>query len=258
MDNVKEPLIPDIKPSKDDIEMRQRQNKSRRSPAAAGPANTTGKSAGAGLVAVALLLALLGLAAAGYLYTLVQTMQTELLAARQTLQQQSVNLQQLNERLSVTGENASLSLDALKVLLKEHDSEIRKLWDVANKRNKGMIASNEKAIANNTAVLTGLKSEADKQQISLTTQQATLEQQQLASSALSERVSSVEAALLSLPESELRIAQNSEAVQMTGRSVASLKESLANRQQEIETLRKQLRQVESRITTLHTPAATKP
>ena len=45
---------------------------------------------------------------------------------------------------------------------------------------------------------------------------------------------------------------------MTGRSVAILKESLANRQQEIETLRKQLRQVESRITTLHTPAATKP
>ncbi|MDO6806614.1 hypothetical protein Q4595_29415, partial [Wenyingzhuangia sp. 1_MG-2023] len=78
--------------------------------------------------------------------------------ARQIIEEQSSNLKLLNERLSATGENASLSLDALKVLLKEHDSEIRKLWDVANKRNKGLIASNEKAIAASIASLKALQS----------------------------------------------------------------------------------------------------
>ncbi|MDP2505719.1 MULTISPECIES: hypothetical protein [unclassified Oceanobacter] len=251
MDNVKEPLIPDIKPSQDDIEMRQRQTKPRRTSPAKADSKPSGSS---GLAVVAVLLALAALGGGAYLFKMLQAQQYELLEARQIIEEQSSNLKLLNERLSATGENASLSLDALKVLLKEHDSEIRKLWDVANKRNKGLIASNEKAIAASIASLKALQSRIE---TSLTEQQTLLEQQQLASSALSERVSANEAGLLSLPESELRIAQNSEAVQMASRNVASLKTSLASRQQEIDSLRKQLRQVELRITTLHAPAATK-
>ena len=46
----------------------------------------------------------------------------------------------LQERLTSTDEQANLSVDAIKILLKEQDHEIRKLWDLANKRNKNDIA----------------------------------------------------------------------------------------------------------------------
>src|SRR5690554_7237185 len=42
----------------------------------------------------------------------------------------------------LTGENANMSVDALKSIVKEHDSEIRKLWDLSNKRNRSDIAAN--------------------------------------------------------------------------------------------------------------------
>ena len=90
------------------------------------------------------------------------------------LRSQAQNIEVLNERLSVTGENANLSVDALKTIVKEHDSEIRKLWDLANKRNRADIGMNSKAIA-------GLKTDLSKADKEL---RAALEQQkkQLASS----------------------------------------------------------------------------
>ena len=45
----------------------------------------------------------------------------------------------LQERLVSTDEQANLSVDAIKILLKDQDHEIRKLWDLANKRNKNDI-----------------------------------------------------------------------------------------------------------------------
>lgn len=48
----------------------------------------------------------------------------------------------LQKRLVSTDEQANLSVDALKVIIKEQDHEIRKLWDVSNKRNKRNINKN--------------------------------------------------------------------------------------------------------------------
>ena len=52
----------------------------------------------------------------------------------------------LQQRLSSTDEQSNLSVDAIKILLKEQDHEIRKLWDVANKRNKNDIADNTRSL----------------------------------------------------------------------------------------------------------------
>lgn len=50
----------------------------------------------------------------------------------------------LETRLSSSDEDSSLSSAAIKVMLKEQDGEIRKLWDLANKKNRNGIASNAK------------------------------------------------------------------------------------------------------------------
>jgi hypothetical protein len=52
----------------------------------------------------------------------------------------------LQQRLSSTDEQSNLSVDAIKILLKEQDHEIRKLWDVANKHNKSNIAKNVRSL----------------------------------------------------------------------------------------------------------------
>lgn len=48
----------------------------------------------------------------------------------------------LQDKLTNTGEQANLSVDAMKIILKELEHEVRKLWDVSNKRNKNDIANN--------------------------------------------------------------------------------------------------------------------
>jgi archaellum component FlaC len=53
----------------------------------------------------------------------------------------------LQQRLSSTDEQSNLSVGAIKILLKEQDNEIRKLWDVAYKRNKNNIAKNTSGLA---------------------------------------------------------------------------------------------------------------
>merc|ERR1711879_1071775 len=84
-------------------------------------------------------------------------------------------------QLSVTDESATVSLQALKVMLKEHDSEIRKLWAIANKRNKQNIAANGKALDKQEKQLTA-------QTTALTSLETELSQQQLTASELSERL----------------------------------------------------------------------
>ena len=59
----------------------------------------------------------------------------------------ATNLGVLNDKLSASDENSTLSLGALKVLLKDNATEIRKLWDLTNKTNKPNIAKNTKAIS---------------------------------------------------------------------------------------------------------------
>ena len=60
----------------------------------------------------------------------------------------------LQERLVNTDEQANLSVDAIKILLKEQDHEIRKLWDLANKRNKKDIAKTKERLDDQNKLIT--------------------------------------------------------------------------------------------------------
>lgn len=78
--------------------------------------------------------------------------QLQLLKKQSGLQLQA--LQVLQHKLTSTDEQANLSVDAIKILLKEQDHEIRKLWDLANKRNKKNIEKHKERLDDQSKLLT--------------------------------------------------------------------------------------------------------
>ncbi|MEX2489397.1 MAG: hypothetical protein WD356_07715 [Pseudomonadales bacterium] len=58
------------------------------------------------------------------------------------------NVRMLEERLQATGTDVSKTLSTVQGRLDTNENEIRKLWDVSNKRNKQWIRDNEEAVAN--------------------------------------------------------------------------------------------------------------
>ena len=232
MDKDKEPLLSDMKPSQEDIALRQKQLQARKAAAAraaagSSPAKQPASAKPSQTLAIsALVLAVILAALSGWLFTQLQSQQQQLLNAEKLLRSQAQNIEVLNERLSVTGENANLSVDALKTIVKEHDSEIRKLWDLANKRNRADIATNSKAIA-------GLKTDLSKADKAL---RDALEQQkkQLASNdaaaqsreaELKKRLQKAEAQLVSLSGTELRLVQQGETIQALENEIARMKKA---------------------------------
>lgn len=241
MSNRNEPVVPDIVPSADDIELRNKQRQSRRQGAARSSQPAERSSGGGAVALIALLVALSAGGGAGYLWVELQASNQRLADAMAVLEQQSEMIHKLNQQLSVTDESATVSLQALKVMLKEHDSEIRKLWDVANKRNKRNIAANGKAlgeqkkqVATHTATLKELESQ--------------LSQQQLNASTLSERLGKAEADAQSLPpEAELRLAQLNESIQTAQQQIAALKKA----DKQFSSLKTSIQQLDHRIGLLH-------
>lgn len=246
MPNRNEPVVPDMVPSVDDIESRNRQRHSRRQGAARSSQSTKrqsndGGGGGGALALVALLVALSASGGAGYLWVELQAAHQRLNDSTAVLEQQGEMIHKLNQQLSVTDESATVSLQALKVMLKEHDSEIRKLWAIANKRNKQNIAANGK-------VLTQQKKLIASQATALKTLESQLSQQQLNTSTLSERLGKAEADAQSLPpEAELRLAQLNESIQTAQQQIAALKKA----DKQFSSLKTSIQQLDHRIGLLH-------
>ncbi|WP_430460108.1 hypothetical protein ACQUQU_12915 [Thalassolituus sp. LLYu03] len=260
MDKEKEPIVPGMKPSQEDIALRQKQLAARKAAAqraqAAGlrptPVAVSAPAPKQTLATIALLVAVAMGGLAGFMFMQFQTMQQQLANAEKIIRSQAENLNVLNEKLSVTGENANMSLDALKVLIKEHDAEIRKLWDVANKRNKTDIASNQKAIegvkSSVAALDKDLKASGDKARQA----EAALDKKVDASaSELKKRMAKLEAGALDLPaENQLRIAQNSEQIQTLEATLTKMRQSggnLADMKLEIEDIQIRLDRLQNAV-----------
>lgn len=152
MSNEQEPM-PKMQASQDDIALRQKQLQQRRVAAQRAaktrPASTNQVIAPAPkqtIAIVALLLSLAMAAFSGFLFTQLQEANAQLKKAESILNGHATNLSTLNDKLSASDENSNLSVDALRILLKDNGKEIRKLWDLSNKTNKPRIAKNGKAI----------------------------------------------------------------------------------------------------------------
>ncbi|WP_422468745.1 MULTISPECIES: hypothetical protein [unclassified Endozoicomonas] len=104
-----------------------------------------GKSSGAGyLVSGVLFVLLAGVTAGGYWQ--VTELQKALKETRQELQATRDQLGLVTGQVSQTGESINQSDSIFRSELKEVNSEIRKLWDVANKRNRQWINENKDKI----------------------------------------------------------------------------------------------------------------
>lgn len=223
MSKDNDPIMSDIKPSQEEIALRQKQLQARKAAAARSAQGMRTSSAKAPaakqtLATAALMLAVVVGVLAAFMLMQLQNLQKSLDEAQAVIQSQANNIEVLNEKLSVTGENANMSVDALRSTVKEHGSEIRKLWDLSNKRNRSEISANSKEI-------TSIKSEISKAKASVAAQQkksSELEQQWVKAN---ERLAKVEFSTKSLAEIEMRISQQSESIQALQTNVAELKKS---------------------------------
>ena len=100
---------------------------------------------------------LAGVAAAGYWQ--VSELHKTLADTRQVLEETRQQLSQVTGQVSQTGETMAQSDSSFRSELKVVNSEIRKLWDVSNKRNRQWITENRQ----NVEKLQKLVSEAAKQ-----------------------------------------------------------------------------------------------
>lgn len=132
--------LPTIAPSSDDIETRRRGGGRR---GEVGPGRTGGSTH---LVVTNVVMALLiaGLTACGWFIVA----QNEALAAvRSGIESVEQRLGRIEDRLQLTGDALSETESKTQQQLDFWESEIRKLWDVSNKRNRDWIQDNQKAIA---------------------------------------------------------------------------------------------------------------
>ena len=130
--------MPSIAPSQDDIA-------SRRTSRRGEPVTSRSRSSAAGVV-INLVMALLiaGLTASGWF---IATQNDALAEARIERGEAVARLERIERRLSLTDEALGQADAETQDKLQYWESEIRKLWDVTNKRNRGWIEENQAALA---------------------------------------------------------------------------------------------------------------
>lgn len=130
-------------------------------------------------MSVVLTVAVIGFVAAGWFIT---HQQNQLDANERALAGAGERLQVLEERLRLTDAAMTESGADTNQQINLWESEIRKLWDVSNKRNKDWIQGNQKAIrdhastlASAQSALNGLKSAVDRHETALGRQDEVLD-----------------------------------------------------------------------------------
>jgi chromosome segregation ATPase len=133
--------LPRIAPTRDDIE-------SRRTTARKGDAGPPRRGASGGgssvMTNLVMIVLIAGLTACGWFLL---TQQQALDEARTARSDAERRLLRIEERLSMTDQALNATESQTQTQLEFWESEIRKLWDVANKRNKDWIEKNQAAIA---------------------------------------------------------------------------------------------------------------
>lgn len=119
---------------------------------------------------LSLALLALVLVVGAYFYREISTLQARL---DNRLEESTQKLGNLESQLSATDESLSQSANTIEDRLQLHMDEIRKLWDVSNKRNKGWIEENQRDIK----ALESSRSKLDKTVSQLDSQLTGLRQQ---------------------------------------------------------------------------------
>lgn len=127
------------------------------------------------LVSVALVAALVAVAGGGYFLV---TQHEDLRTTKSTLEQASRRIAALEERLRLTDESLSASEEGTNEQINFWESEIRKLWDVSNKRNKRWIEDNQAALATMDKNLAAALADMDTVKSAVSRHEAAISRQQ--------------------------------------------------------------------------------
>lgn len=128
------------------------------SPAQSAPAQkNTSKSGGIGWVVGLIILMLTGIT--GWLAIQFMDLQQQLVDTNSSLQLARTRMDDLGQQVYTTGSSVSESGNTIEKKFNVIDSEIRKLWDVSNKRNKAWITDNTAAVEKQANQLKSIESD---------------------------------------------------------------------------------------------------
>lgn len=113
-----------------------------------------------------LLFLIVGLVALGWL---VWQQQQSMTLMSEQLTEAHKQVSGLSSQLTNTESNITANVQSVDELISTNELEIRKLWDVSNKRNKAWIQTNQANIANNQERLTELNQSLSQVEIDATT-----------------------------------------------------------------------------------------
>lgn len=138
--------LPRMVPDRDDIARRRRRAATPPpAPPSGGGPKEPGKSSGSPVWPLYMLCILLA-GGIGYLYYTGQQANVQLAMTNAQLQSSNARITELEGQLSATDESLSLNENAIQSKLNNILAEIRKLWDVADVRNRDNIRDNQAAI----------------------------------------------------------------------------------------------------------------
>ena len=157
-----------------------------------------------------------GLVAAGWF---IANQQQALIAEQARLTDANTRLQRLEQRLSATDTALSQGGEDTQEQLSLWESEIRKLWAVANERNKGWIKDNQKAVKGLDKSVTGLQSTARDLKAATARHEEAFSQQ----TALIDQLTSIEIQLQQLVRAQQDLVDK---VNTTSQSVAKLRANI--------------------------------
>ena len=262
MSNEQEPM-PKMQASQDDIALRQKQLPQRRM-AAQRAAKTRPESADQVItpapkqtIAILALVLTLAIAAfAGFLFMQLQEATAQLKKAEGILNGHATNLTTLNDKLSASDENSNLSVDALRILLKDNSKEIRKLWDLSNKTNKPNIAKNKQSIGALKSSVAKVDKKVDQKvgsantnisgnKKSIASLQASLTNSQ---KSLEAKMAEVKASVSALPvETEKRIGNNEQSIRSIDATRKKLNSSMAEVESQFNEMKLEIEDIQIRL-----------
>lgn len=197
-----------MKPSRDDLASRkQSQQKTRkRSTTVTVGDNTPVQTSRNGPLLAIILLVVLGAGAGGwFMWQQMESLSAELKQSKLMLTESQTSMGDLKQNLASQSESLSKTGSEVESDLKLHISEIRKLWDLSNKRNKPAIEINKTAISSLKSSLAQQKKLAAKAtetaaaaQASVNGLQSQLKEGQLQTAVINTQVSEMESQLSEL------------------------------------------------------------
>ena len=235
------------------------------SPIAANPDDSTGyrrggkprppEGGGTGrLLGLNVVLAILvaGLVVSGWF---VANQQQQLGEAERLLGEADKRLLRLEERLQLTDQTMSASGDEVQDQLGFWEDEIRKVWDVANKRNKNWIIENQGKLKRNAERLATIESSVTSLKSSVSRHDQALGQQ----TAMLDQLAALELQIRQVAEQQRRMTDQLNVARQGFASLESgLERRVANNEEAVEAidayriqLNNRLNDVRNRIETLH-------